>query len=150
MPPASGDLVTTKIGSVGSTVVVSPSLAQRIGRLAKLEDVRWITYGAELGHLPEVSWICEQLPSEHIVMRSSSLTAQIQAVRSGLGATIASLPFTKLDGLVALPLAAKLKKRLRPFPAGSLWLVGHRALRDVPRIAATWTFLLERMRSLMG
>jgi DNA-binding transcriptional LysR family regulator len=147
--PASGDLVATKVGTSGSTVLVAPALAKRIGRLADLEAVRWITYGEELGHLPEVTWITEQVPADRIVMRCSSLTAQVQAVRSGLGATVGSIPFSELDGLAALPLAPKAKKRLRPFPEGSLWLVGHRALRDVPRIAATWTFLLERMRSLL-
>jgi len=28
-------------------------------------------------------------------------------------------------------------------PSGSLWLVGHRALRQVPRVAAVWSFLVE-------
>ncbi len=34
-----------------------------------------------------------------------------------------------------------------PLPAAELWLVGHRALREVPRVAATWAFLVERFRA---
>ncbi len=30
-------------------------------------------------------------------------------------------------------------------PLEELWLVGHRALRTVPRIAALWDFLAEQM-----
>jgi hypothetical protein len=30
-----------------------------------------------------------------------------------------------------------------------IWLIGHRILRDVPRVAAVWTFLAEELRALM-
>ena len=39
---------------------------------------------------------------------------------------------------------------LPPAPRGALWLVGHRALRNVPRIAAVWSFIekvAERLSS---
>jgi len=29
----------------------------------------------------------------------------------------------------------------RALPSGDLWLVGHRALRNVPRVAAVWDFI---------
>jgi DNA-binding transcriptional LysR family regulator len=144
MRPAAGDLVATKLGTAASTVVVSPACATARSRVSDLGTLAWITYGEDLGHLPEVTWITTQVPPERIVMRSNSLTAQIQAVRSGLGATVTSRPFLELDGLVEQRFAPKLKKSLRAFPEASLWLVGHRALRDVPRIAATWSFIRER------
>ena len=30
-------------------------------------------------------------------------------------------------------------------PISETWLVGHRALRAVPRVAAVWTFLVEEL-----
>jgi hypothetical protein len=38
----------------------------------------------------------------------------------------------------------------KTLPVGNLWLVGHRALRGVPRIAAVWTFISETMRAIMA
>ena len=35
-------------------------------------------------------------------------------------------------------------------PKGELWLVGHRVLRDVPRVAALWSFLVDQMRRFMA
>lgn len=33
----------------------------------------------------------------------------------------------------------------RPSPTDSLYLVSHRALRDVPRVRVVWELLLERL-----
>jgi hypothetical protein len=48
--------------------------------------------------------------------------------------------------LTRVKLHASLLARV-PLPAEELWLVGHRALREVPRVAATWDFLVERFRA---
>jgi hypothetical protein len=36
------------------------------------------------------------------------------------------------------------------WPKSELWLVGHRVLRDVLRVAALWSFLLDEMRAIHG
>ncbi len=35
-------------------------------------------------------------------------------------------------------------------PTGELWLVGHRALRAVPRVAAVWAFIVETIHDVTG
>jgi hypothetical protein len=46
-------------------------------------------------------------------------------------------------GLVPVLHARSLDAAWAALPTGSLWLVGHRALRQVPRVAAVWDFVLE-------
>lgn len=146
MRPKSGDLVATRLGTSAYTLVASPKLARRIGSLGDVNDVSWITYAAELGHLPEVTWVTDQVDHDRIVLRCNSITAQVEATRSGLGVRLEARPFLDLVGLAEVKLAPRLKRRLRPLPEASLWLVGHRALREVPRIATVWEFLSARFR----
>jgi hypothetical protein len=55
---------------------------------------------------------------------------------------IASAPYARA-GLVAVDRAKGLDAAWAELPAGTLWLVGHRALRNVPRMSAVWDFLIE-------
>jgi hypothetical protein len=34
---------------------------------------------------------------------------------------------------------------IRALPTNETWLVGHRALRAVPRVAAAWAFLVDEL-----
>lgn len=45
--------------------------------------------------------------------------------------------------------ARALEGSVQAAPSDDLWLIGHRILRDVPRVAAVWTFLAEELRALM-
>jgi hypothetical protein len=36
------------------------------------------------------------------------------------------------------------------WPSDDLWLAGHRATRDLPRVAAVWKFLAEELREMLG
>jgi len=83
---------------------------------------------------------------ERILLRANSFSAQMQAVRSGVGVKLVAEPFLGLDGVTKVKLSPDLDRSLRTLPTASLWLVGHRALRNVPRVAAVWSFLLETFR----
>ena len=55
---------------------------------------------------------------------------------------IASAPNARA-GLVGVEHAKSLDEAWAALPSGSLWLVGHRALRNVPRVSAVWDLLVE-------
>ena len=55
---------------------------------------------------------------------------------------VASAPYSRA-GLVAVEHAKGLDAAWAALPSGTLWLVGHRALRNVPRVNAVWELLLE-------
>jgi DNA-binding transcriptional LysR family regulator len=139
--PATGDLVAKRLAHFASVPITSPAYAEELGAVADLDQARWLTWGEDLAALEETRWVLEQVAPEQVVLRSSSMTALIQAARAGLGVMLAAEPYGRLPGLAPVALAARLRKRLRPAPEGSLWLVGHRALREVPRVHAVWSYL---------
>jgi hypothetical protein len=49
----------------------------------------------------------------------------------------------RLARLAPVRFARALAASSDELPTSETWLVGHRALREVPRVAAVWTFLLE-------
>jgi DNA-binding transcriptional LysR family regulator len=78
---------------------------------------------------------------EQVVLETSSMSAQLEAVRAGLGCMVVPRPYAELRGLARVRCAGALEKSLAAVPEGTLWLVGHRALREVPRIAVVWAWL---------
>jgi DNA-binding transcriptional LysR family regulator len=142
MRPTSGDLVQVKLVTVRSRPMASPGYARELGKVRRLEDVRWIAWGPDLAHLPDAVWLAKHGPGVVPVLRTSHFASQIAAAREGLGAIVAAAPFTAL-GFVELAHGKALDVAWADLPSGSLWLVGHRALRNVPRVAAVWNFLLE-------
>ena len=64
--------------------------------------------------------------------------------------TVASKAFVGLYDLAEVRLSRKLAKATMDFPQSALWLVGHRALREVPRVAAVWSFIEEQFEAVLG
>lgn len=145
--PRSGDLLAVRLTEADSVIVAAPSLIQRTGKLDRLDAIDWITWGPDLAGLPDARWIAANVDAARIVLRTSSMDAQIQAARAGLGAILVGRPFLEWIGLEPVPLSRSLAGRLPKTPNGALWLVGHRALRDVPRIRAVWDFISEQAQA---
>ena len=61
----------------------------------------------------------------------------------GLGVMLLPAPYRQLDGLAEVECSPALSELLAEIPNSELWIAGHRANRDVPRIAAVWTWLVE-------
>jgi DNA-binding transcriptional LysR family regulator len=141
--PQSGDLIARKLAEAPSVILASKSMAAHFEKASSLEEIPWITYGPELGHIPDAHWILHQVPEDQVVLRTNSYTAQIAAASAGLGAVVTAPIVRSSRGLVQVKLKKRLRKSIAAFPLSSLWLVGHRALRHVPRVQAVWAFLVE-------
>lgn len=146
--PESGDLVTTRLAAHPWCVVASPEHAAALGRLRDADATRWVTWGEELAHLPDARWLAAHVSREQVVLETSSMTGQLEAVRAGLGCMVVPRPYATLRGLTRVRCAGALEKSLAAMPEGSLWLVGHRALREVPRVAVVWAWLKRLFESL--
>jgi len=146
--PASGDFVATRVASNGWAVVAAPKLARALGPLRDPDDALWMTWGDELAQLPDRQWVTHNVDRSRVVLTTSSMTAQIEAARAGLGVMLAPTPYGALRGLAPVRLGPKLRRSVAALEPGSLWLVGHRALRDVPRVAVVWRWLKSRFESL--
>lgn len=141
--PASGDLVAVKLLSARGVPLASPTYAKKLGKLKRLEDARWIVWDRDLAHLPDAQWLLKHGPGITPVLRTSHFASQLAAARAGLGVMIAAKAYEQ-EGLVEVARARSLDAAWAELPSSTLWLVGHRALRQVPRVAAVWAFLLER------
>ncbi|NVB39424.1 LysR family transcriptional regulator [Pseudenhygromyxa sp. WMMC2535] len=142
--PTAGDFVAARLATMPFAVAASPSYAAELGRLRSPARARWVCWGPSLSHLAESSWLTSQVDDAQIVFRCDSMTALIEATRASVGAMLVPAAYTQLHGLAEVALTAKLRASVSEIPANQLWLVGHRALRDVPRIAAVWTWLREQ------
>lgn len=141
--PTSGDLIVTKLVETRELPMTSRAYARELGKLKTLEDARWITWGADLAHLPGARWLGNITP----VLRTSHFQTQLAAARSGLGVMLAARQYS-ITGLVEIEHARSLNAAWDALPTGELWLVGHRALRNVPRVAAVWSFVLEKFGAM--
>jgi len=142
--PASGELVITRLATITWVVAASPSVARELGTLKRWADARWIGWGELLRHIGPARWYADHVRREHAV-RSDSLTVQIGAVAAGLG--VALIPSTSVAhyGFTPVALTAKLRTELAACQPSDLYLVTHRALRDVPRVRAVWEGLVARL-----
>jgi DNA-binding transcriptional LysR family regulator len=141
--PTSGDLVAVRLAETASIIAVAPAVAKRLGKVASLDALDWITWGRDLAHLPDARWVTTNVSPQRIALRTSSMDAQLHAARAGLGAMLVARPFLPASDLVELALERALARRLPEVPTGTLWLVGHRALRNVPRVRAVWDYIVE-------
>ncbi len=145
--PTSGDLLVRKLGEGTGGLFASPGYAAELGRLRALGDARWITWGDDLAHLEAARFVSEHVPTEAVHVRTSHLGTQLAAAQAGVGVLLVDRTVARARGLAEVSLAA-VRERGLPRLRSELWLVVHRALRNVPRIAAVWEFLVEEARRL--
>jgi DNA-binding transcriptional LysR family regulator len=145
MRPRSGDLIAVKLVSTVATPMTSPAYAAELGRIKRWSDARWITYSADLEHVAPARWITEHTGGVTPVLRTSQFSSQLAAAAAGFGVALAAEPFRHVHRLVPVAIARALQPSWDALPTEELWLVGHRALRTVPRVAALWDFLAEHM-----
>jgi DNA-binding transcriptional LysR family regulator len=138
------DLVTTKLLTAPWVAAASPRA--RLGTLAAWTDAPWITWDRDLASFAPARWIAQH--GGDIALRTSDFASQLVAAATGLGIVLAPIPYLARSGLVPVRFAAGLAKSAGSWPSDDLWLVGHRALRDIPRVSAVWTFLAEELRQV--
>ncbi|WP_394844989.1 LysR family transcriptional regulator [Pendulispora brunnea] len=146
--PHGAELVVTKICTAGWVAAAAPALVKRLGRLASWNDAPWIAWDRDLASFPPARWLAQHAPKARIALRTSQFTSQLVAAESGLGVALVPVPYMPTRVLRPVLYDESLAPSAEAWPTDDLWLVGHRALRDVPRIAAVWTFLNEEMRRL--
>jgi DNA-binding transcriptional LysR family regulator len=85
-----------------------------------------------------------------VPLRTNHFASQIAAAEAGLGLALLPSPYGHLRALRRARTTRALAAAVTEWPRSELWLVGHRILRDVPRVAAVWTFLLDELRAIRG
>lgn len=147
--PARGDLVAQKLVTTRSIPAAAPAYVDALGPVRSLDDVRWIAWGHDLAQIPEARWLSAHVTAPP-VLRTSAFSAQLNAAATGLGAVLAPEPYLDRFGLVPVRRGRGLAAAWDALPAGELWLVGHVALRRVPRVAVLWQFVVEQFTAPRG
>jgi DNA-binding transcriptional LysR family regulator len=78
------------------------------------------------------------------------LRVQIAVLVGGIGVALLPEPSVKAYGLVPLKIGSALRRVAEEWPSDELFLVTHRALREVPRVEAVWQLLVERVGGRPG
>jgi DNA-binding transcriptional LysR family regulator len=140
------DLVATKLVTLPWYAAASRALAASLEQLSRWDDAPWIGWSDDMASFHAARWIERHVRREQVWMRTSSFPAQLAAARAGVGVVLAPDRSAARLGLVPVAIAPKLHASAAEWPIDELWLVGPRVLRDVPRVAAVWRFLVEELR----
>lgn len=143
--PQSGDLVAMRVVTTRAVPLASPEYCVELGKLKKWQAARWITWAPDLMHIPTGRWLAERGLGDGAVLRTNHFASQLGAAEAGLGVVLAAEVFSAVRRLTPVATARSLAAERDTLPSEELWLVGHRALRGVPRIAALWEFLAREL-----
>jgi len=144
------DLVATKVMVASWVAVGSPALVKRLGVLSTWDAAPWITWDREMANFPPAQWVARHAAKARAPLRTSHFASQVAAAEAGVGLALVPAPYTRIRKVERVRTTTALAESVGAWPKSELWLVGHRVLRDVPRVAALWTFLAEEMRAIQG
>jgi DNA-binding transcriptional LysR family regulator len=143
--PVRGDLVVTRLMVARWVLVAAPAVAASVSKLRNWNDVPWISWTERNAHAPQPRWLAKHAREIEPILRTDSFAVQLAAAAAGLGVLLVPEPSAAHHGLAPLKLGASLKDAADDWPVSELFLVTHRALREVPRVRVVWDLLLERL-----
>lgn len=137
--PTSGDLVYKRVGSFGFGVYVSKDACGfDPARPPPLDALRWIRWDESLSFLAESRWQRLAAPTAAVVLTSTDQGTIVAALEAGLGAAVLPVPLARLH-----PSLVQVHPESAPDIQQAVYLVAHRALRQLPRYDIVWSFLAE-------
>ncbi len=141
--PLRGDLIVTRLLTVRWILAATPAVAASLRALRDWSDAPWVGAGERLAPSPASRWFDKHVRVEP---RASGGSLRIQLAMLAAGAGVALVPEPSLEfyGLVPVRVGARLRDAAADWPRADLYLVAHRALRNVPRVRAVWDVLLDR------
>lgn len=141
-------LVGKKIADVPWAIYASRSYVERNGRPRSPDDIEGhsiIELTGEIAALAAARWLPSKAPQARISGQASNVPSVLLAVKSGAGLAPLPAPLADLD--------QELVQVIGPVPeiAYPIYLLTHRDLRKIPRIAAFFDYCLSQLRPvLMG
>jgi DNA-binding transcriptional LysR family regulator len=148
--PVRGDLVVTRLATVRWVVVAAPQVARALGTLRSWTDAPWVGWGERLSSIAPARWLAAHARGAEPVVRSDSLMLQVALVRKGVGVALVPEPSASHYGLVPVKTSTALREAASEWSSDELFLVTHRALRQVPRVQVVWDLLVARVGERLG
>jgi DNA-binding transcriptional LysR family regulator len=130
-------LVGRKIADVAFAAYATSQLAAR-ARAGKTID--WVTFDETHAPGPIRKWEKENVPADHVALRTTSRPAFVQAVEAGLGAGVLPCGYAaRSPSLVAI--SPRLDALTMP-----LWMLAHAEVAKAPRVRA----VLDRLSAALS
>jgi DNA-binding transcriptional LysR family regulator len=142
--PSGGDLVMTRVTSVGWTLAAAPQVARSLGTLRRWSDAPWVGWGDRFKGIPAARWLARHLRGTEPIARSDSLMVQLALMKNAVGIGLVPEPTAAHHQLGAVKIGAALREAAAEWPRDDLFLVTHRALQNVPRVRVVWDLILAR------
>jgi DNA-binding transcriptional LysR family regulator len=144
--PEDESLVGRKIADVPWAVYASRSYVARWGSAKDAQDIndhRVIEFIGEIADLRAARWLRSKAPRATIAGQSSNVPSVLLAVKSGAGLAPLPAPLADLD--------VELIRVLGPIQELNYptYLLAHRDLRKIPRIAAFFEFCVCELRPVL-
>jgi DNA-binding transcriptional LysR family regulator len=137
-PEQGDDLVLKRLRDVELGVFASPGYLATLSQPLDPAALRWVVFSRPGGVAGD--WLEEHLPGARIVLRCTDPTTARLAVVHGVGAGIVPQVYARIP-----PVLQEIDVGLPGPPVGTLWLVGHRAVIDLPAVRRVWDFLDETL-----
>lgn len=138
--PEQGNVNIKRLGTQNFGLYASRGYAERLGvgnNRNRFDDVDFITWTEGFSNLPMTGWVAQVLNGRAPRLMTSSLYAQVVAVRSGLGVAVLPCFIADLEpDFVRLPFEGEIVSQ-------EIWLVIHRNLAASSRVRAVATFLQD-------
>lgn len=128
VPTTRGDLLSRRLLTLRGGLFAAPAYVADLPDPPEPADLRIVQYADELADIPLARFLASL--GAQVAFRSNDYLVQRAAIQAGLGAGLLGADEARRMGLVPVPLA------LPGQPEAQLYLVVHRALRNVPRVAA--------------
>ncbi len=123
--------------------MIAAGTAKKRAPIKEWGKLPWIAWSDDLDGFPPARWLAKHVPRTAIVLRTSHFSTHVSAVAAGVGAALLPPVFARLAAVAPVRHAAALAPSVSELTINETWLIGHRALRSVPRVAAVWAFLVE-------
>lgn len=145
--PTRGDLVAKRVARLPTAILgqrdyIRTRAPRKHHRTADRFD--WVGFHMPGFRAPEEQWH-QQCVGVEPAIRSNSYVSQVAAVRAGLGLALLTRSLCRIH-----PELREIELGLPEGPVLELWLVTHRAIRDLPRVAAVYDHLEGGLRALDG
>ena len=130
-PPVDGDLVLIHDAKYVNHVYVSRSLAARLPKRPRVEDIPWLAWAPSWDHLPPNPQLRAMIPNFRPQFTTDNFLVMLAAAEAGVGAMVMAIPhhrFIRPRQLVAL------KIDLGPHATSRLCLVSARSALEIPRV----------------
>ena len=138
--PTRGDLVVKRLRATPWKLLGARSLVRRLGALETLADVPFVGWAEATGGFHGARWLTKHGREARVRLRSDAFAVQLAAARSGLGLVLAPEPYAAPGDLDVVQTTPALAAAVAELPVDELFLLTHKALRDVPRVEVVWDF----------